>query len=184
MLAHNNQENAVLAPPTGGKVFQTPAPGKMGAPFKIPLNDENGGSALHPKTGKKPSIFAGRDPSAFITPVGSCTPTRTRETYLTCSPGPRRQALTGKTTNLKTRSFAPSAELGKEKGFLKPQNTKLSIYQTAETAANDDVPEIEYMPPGPHGSSYIPPAPKTTTKKMQTSRSPPKASKSPSTTTS
>jgi hypothetical protein len=87
MLAHNNQENVVIAPPTGGKAFQTPAPGKMAmkTPFKIPLNDENGGSALHPKTDKKPSIFAGRDPSAFITPVGSCTPASTRETYLTCS---------------------------------------------------------------------------------------------------
>jgi len=65
MLQHLNKENAVLHAPQHGKTDGLNAK----TPFKIPLNDENIASTVHPKTGKK-SIFAGRDPSFFVTPVG------------------------------------------------------------------------------------------------------------------
>ncbi|KAA8909306.1 hypothetical protein FN846DRAFT_623078 [Sphaerosporella brunnea] len=146
MLTYNNQENVVSQAPQGGNgkaLLQTPAPGKMAmkTPFKIPLkNDENGAGSMHPQTGGKKSIFAGKDPLQFVTPVG-----------------PRRQALTGKTTNLKARSLAPSAEQARTgKGSFNRQSTKLVVSETAEVAATDDVPEIEYMPPGPHEIPFTP----------------------------
>ena len=74
MLA--NKENAVLHAPGHGKANpKTPGPGKMVAaktPFKIPLNDEN--TTVLPKTGRR-TLFAGKDPSQFVTPVGENQPT-------------------------------------------------------------------------------------------------------------
>ena len=73
--------------------------------------------------------------------------------------GPRRQALAGKTTNIKAKNQGLSGgqKAGKKlDGTLKPQ---LVITEQAEPAvfgANDEVPEIEYMAPVPPG--LCPPA--------------------------
>ncbi|KAF8252620.1 hypothetical protein K440DRAFT_657829 [Wilcoxina mikolae CBS 423.85] len=143
MLA--NKENVVLHAPQAGRAHpKTPAPGKMATktPFKIPLNDEN--TTALPKTGKK-TLFAGRDPSQFVTPAG-----------------PRRQALAGKTTNVKARGLAPSVQQGKiekkQDNAVKPQRTQLVISEQAEAAVHetDEVPEIEYMAPVPPELPFVP----------------------------
>ncbi|KAI5795048.1 hypothetical protein EDC01DRAFT_629802 [Geopyxis carbonaria] len=147
MLAHLNKENAVLEAPYGGKAsLKTPGPGKMNSktPFKIPLNDENGVGTLHPKTGKK-NLFSGHDASQFVTPVG-----------------PRRPALAGKTTNVKTRNLVPPGEQTGKKGALgsavRPARTRVSLSEQTKPVVNpeDEVPEIEYMPPAPKDIPWIP----------------------------
>ncbi|KAF8538520.1 hypothetical protein BDD12DRAFT_806052 [Trichophaea hybrida] len=139
------KENFVLHAPQAGKAHpKTPAPGKMATktPFKIPLNDEN--TTALPKTGKK-TLFVGRDPSQFTTPAG-----------------PRRQALAGKTTNVKARGLAPSVQQGKvekkQDNAVKPQRTQLVISEQAEVAVHetDEVPEIEYMAPVPPELPFVP----------------------------
>jgi len=162
MLA--NKENIVLHAPQPGKANpKTPAPGKMATktPFKIPLDDEN--STVLPKTGKK-GIFAGKDPSQFVTPVGEDINAQSLQlTALThLISGPRRQALAGKTTNIKARGLAPSFQQGKtekkQDSAVKPQRSQLVISEQAEAAVHDetdDVPEIEYMAPVPPGRSRL-----------------------------
>ena len=74
--------------------------------------------------------------------------------------GPRRQALAGKTTNVKARNLGPSVQQDKNGGKLeiKPQRSQLVISAQAEPALrndnNNEVPEIEYMAPVPAGMFF------------------------------
>ncbi|KAH0611398.1 uncharacterized protein H6S33_010663 [Morchella sextelata] len=127
MLA--NKENVLIHGPShgAGKINpKTPGPSKLNpkTPYKVSLNDEGG----------KSNLFAGKDPSMFITPAG-----------------PRRAALTGKTTNAKARRPPSEGEEG-QKTFQKPSRlirTRLSLTAEVVPIANEEgeYPEIEYMPP-------------------------------------
>ncbi|KAL0637732.1 hypothetical protein Q9L58_003292 [Maublancomyces gigas] len=131
MLA--NKENVIVHGPShgAGKINpKTPGPARLNpkTPFKVPLNDDG------LKTGKN-DIFAGHDPSMFITPAG-----------------PRR-ALTGKTTNAKARLAPRSGGGSGQKSLQKtgrPLRTRFST-TTTETHSildsDDEAPPTEYMPP-------------------------------------
>ncbi|KAL1846718.1 hypothetical protein Plec18170_009008 [Paecilomyces lecythidis] len=159
MLALRDQENLVHAHQTtaaakplnqGTRGLQPKTPGlrNQKTPFKIPLNDENN-AGLFGKKGKgndtrnENMIKPGKD--AFVTPLG-----------------PRNRAPLGmKTTNAKAKGLqtpAPPAET------VKKTNKRGSTGQKAKKAApvvqpsktelldsltEDDIPDIEYMPPKP-----------------------------------
>ncbi|KAL1865114.1 hypothetical protein Plec18167_009517 [Paecilomyces lecythidis] len=159
MLALRDQENLVHAHQTtaaakplnqGTRGLQPKTPGlrNQKTPFKIPLNDENN-AGLFGKKGKgndtrnENTIKPGKD--AFVTPLG-----------------PRNRAPLGmKTTNAKAKGLqtpAPPAET------VKKTNKRGSTGQKAKKAApvvqpsktelldsltEDDIPDIEYMPPKP-----------------------------------
>ncbi|CAA9962348.1 hypothetical protein PTMSG1_05724 [Pyrenophora teres f. maculata] len=153
-LAANDQENAVrhLQAPAAGKSlnagikgFNAKTPGNKApkTPFKIPLNDENtiniaGKSVLQTK-GKGNELFVSKnggktDETAFMTPAG-----------------PRTRAPLGmKTTNAKSKAFATPAPLSSTKTLkLSPRlrRPKVKVHQPEAQESEDDVPEVEYMPP-------------------------------------
>ncbi|KAH6866725.1 hypothetical protein BKA58DRAFT_364330 [Alternaria rosae] len=154
-LAANDQENAVRHLHAGAagkslnaglKGFNAKTPGNKApkTPFKIPLNDENavgkaGKSVLQTK-GKGNELFTTNkggkiDQNAFVTPAG-----------------PRTRAPLGmKTTNAKSRPFGTPAPLSSAKTQkLSPRlrRPKVKVHQPeVAQESEDDVPEIEYMPP-------------------------------------
>ncbi|KAJ5612864.1 hypothetical protein N7510_006058 [Penicillium lagena] len=161
MLALRDQENlvnthhtAAAAKPLNQGVNKLPpkTPGKT--PFKVPLNDENNPVAFGKRTikgNRQENGKPGKD--AFVTPMG-----RTRA------------PLGMKTTNAKAKGLQTPAPFG---GTLKPEKTNrrastaqrikkaAPIAQHAQPklqteAAQDDVPEIEYMPPKPTELPDIP----------------------------
>ncbi|CAN9380450.1 unnamed protein product [Alternaria alternata] len=151
-LAANDQENAVrhLHAAAAGKSlnaglkgFNAKTPGNKApkTPFKIPLNDENAVGRAGNTKGKGNDLFTTKtggkiDSNAFITPAG-----------------PRTRAPLGmKTTNAKSRAFATPAPLssaGKtQKLSPRMRRPKVKIHQPEVAQEDeDDVPEIEYMPP-------------------------------------
>ncbi|KAI8935938.1 hypothetical protein NX059_007445 [Plenodomus lindquistii] len=157
-LAANDQENAVrhLHPGGAGKSLnaglkalnaKTPAAKAPKTPFKIPLNDENavtraGKSVLKTNgKGNENVLFTSQkgtklDANAFVTPAG-----------------PRTRAPLGmKTTNAKSRAFqtpAPLSSAGKtQKVSPRLRRPKVKVHQPElEHESEDDVPEVEYMPP-------------------------------------
>ncbi|KAG9196346.1 hypothetical protein G6011_01467 [Alternaria panax] len=151
-LAANDQENAVrhLHAAAAGKSLnagpkgfgaKTPANKAPKTPFKIPLNDENAVGKAGNTKGKGAQLFATKpggkiDTNAFVTPAG-----------------PRARAPLGmKTTNAKSRAFATPAPLssaGKtQKLSPRMRRPKVKIHQSDIAQEDqDDVPEIEYMPP-------------------------------------
>ncbi|CBX90287.1 hypothetical protein IAQ61_001780 [Plenodomus lingam] len=157
-LAANDQENAVRHLQAGGagkslnaglKGFNAKTPGNKApkTPFKVPLNDENavnkaGKSVLKTNSkGNENLLFTSQkgaklDANAFVTPAG-----------------PRTRAPLGmKTTNAKSRAFqtpAPLSSAGKtQKVSPRLRRPKVKVHQpAAEHESEDDVPEIEYMPP-------------------------------------
>ncbi|KAG9206100.1 hypothetical protein G6514_004821 [Epicoccum nigrum] len=146
-LAAQDQENAVrsLQVGPGGKPLklfgETPANKAPKTPFKLPLNDENNFTRGGKHDGKG-SLFlttqkGGKlDASAFVTPAG-----------------PRSRAPLGaKTTNAKGRAFQTPAPLGSSAKTLKAsprlRRPKVKVHQPeVEPESEDDVPDIEYMPP-------------------------------------
>ncbi|KAH8432610.1 uncharacterized protein LDX57_010237 [Aspergillus melleus] len=170
MLALRDQENLVHAHQTvaaskplnqGGKQqLQPKTPGARApkTPFKVPLNDENDPLAFGKKTVKgtgkqkengKPSVK-----DAFVTPLAD----------------PRQRAPLGmKTTNAKAKGLQTPAPPA---GTVKPERTtkrgstqrvkrftplvEQSQTKTQDKPAQDDVPDIEYMPPKPKELPDIP----------------------------
>ncbi|PLB54251.1 hypothetical protein P170DRAFT_460445 [Aspergillus steynii IBT 23096] len=169
MLALRDQENLVHAHQTvaaskplnqGGKQLQPKTPGARApkTPFKVPLNDENDPLAFGKKTVKgtgkqkenaKPSVK-----DAFVTPLAD----------------PRQRAPLGmKTTNAKAKGLQTPAPPA---GTVKPERTtkrgstqrakkftplvEQSQSKVQDKPAQDDVPDIEYMPPKPKELPDIP----------------------------
>ncbi|KAL4959152.1 uncharacterized protein BDV14DRAFT_185308 [Aspergillus stella-maris] len=162
MLALRDQENLVHAHQTvaaskplnqSTRQLQPKTPGNRApkTPFKVPLKDENDPLAFGKKTlktgGKQNENANPSAKDAFVTPMG-----HTRQ----------RAPLGMKTTNAKARGLqTPAAPLG----TLKPEKTtrKGSTQRVKKFApfveqakpevqaqpVQDDVPDIEYMPPKP-----------------------------------
>ncbi|KAF5856313.1 hypothetical protein ETB97_007549 [Aspergillus alliaceus] len=169
MLALRDQENLVHAHQTvaaskplnqSAKSLQPKTPGARApkTPFKVPLNDENDPLAFGKKTVKglgkqngnaKPSVK-----DAFVTPVAD-----TRQ----------RAPLGMKTTNAKARGLQTPAPPA---GTVKPERTgkrgssqrvkkftplvEQSKLEVGDKPAEDDVPDIEYMPPKPKELPDVP----------------------------
>ncbi|KAI9924109.1 hypothetical protein MW887_007349 [Aspergillus wentii] len=159
MLAVRDQENLVHAHQTvaaskplnqGVKQLQPKTPGARApkTPFKVPLNDENDPLAFGKKTVKgngKRTENAKPAKDAFVTPLAD----------------PRHRAPLGmKTTNAKAKGIQTPAP-----GAIKPEKTnkrastqrikkfaplvEQNQAEVQEQAPQDDVPDIEYMPPKP-----------------------------------
>ncbi|OJJ42954.1 hypothetical protein ASPZODRAFT_136821 [Penicilliopsis zonata CBS 506.65] len=153
-LVHAHQTNAAAKPLNQGlKQLQPKTPGARApkTPFKVPLNDENNPLAFGKKTVKaagnrNENTKLGKD--AFVTPFAG---------------GQSRAPLGMKTTNAKTRGLQTP---GPWKGTVKPEKTnkRSSTAQRVKKAApiiqqnqistqdkvvENDVPDIEYMPPKP-----------------------------------
>ncbi|KAF2630682.1 hypothetical protein BU25DRAFT_488842 [Macroventuria anomochaeta] len=151
-LAAHDQENAVrnlqVGPGgkplnAGAKSFGSKTPGNKApkTPYKVPLNDENMFTKGGKGDGKGNLLVTTKkggklDASAFVTPAG-----------------PRNRAPLGaKTTNAKGKAFQTPAPLGSSAKTLKAsprlRRPKVKVHQPeAEAESEDDVPEIEYMPP-------------------------------------
>ncbi|KAF2832071.1 hypothetical protein CC86DRAFT_365974 [Ophiobolus disseminans] len=141
-LAAHDQENAVrnISIGPGGKPLnagvkglgaKTPGNKAPKTPFKVPLNDENvfkqGGKSGKGKGGKS-------DENAFLTPAG-----------------PRTRAPLGmKTTNAKSNAFKTPAPISAKTQKVSPRlrRPKVKVHQPElDAESEDDVPDIEYMPP-------------------------------------
>ncbi|KAL4935714.1 hypothetical protein BDV06DRAFT_206447 [Aspergillus oleicola] len=162
MLALRDQENLVHAHQTvaaskplnqSTRQLQPKTPGNRApkTPFKVPLKDENGPLAFGKKTvktgGKQNENARPSAKDAFVTPMGD-----TRQ----------RAPLGMKTTNAKAKGLQTPAAL---LGTLKPEKTtrKGSTQRVKKFApfveqpkpevqaqpVQDDIPDIEYMPPKP-----------------------------------
>lgn len=176
MLAVRDQENLAHAHQTaaaGKSLNQGTKQFQPKTPFKVPLNDENDPLAFGKKTVKggagklNENAKPGKD--AFVTPLGmqSMCHERTnvlgRELTKTWIADTRQRAPLGmKTTNAKARGNQTPAP-----GTLKPERTNkrtsnqkvkkfAPLVQQNETegvekSVQDDIPDIEYMPPKPQG---------------------------------
>ncbi|ORY00023.1 hypothetical protein BCR34DRAFT_522847 [Clohesyomyces aquaticus] len=158
ILAVNDQENRVQALQAGAagkalnaglKGFNAKTPGHRApkTPFRVPLNDENatfkaGKSVLKTNGKGNENLFVtakkgGKlDENAFVTPAGART----------------RAPLGMKTTNAKGNAFqtpAPlSASAKTQKISPRLRRPKVKVHQPeVQAEEEDDVPEIEYMPP-------------------------------------
>ncbi|KAF2876804.1 hypothetical protein BDV95DRAFT_513376 [Massariosphaeria phaeospora] len=158
MLAANDQENRVRSLQAGAagkslhaglKGFNAKTPGHKApnTPYKVPLNDENavlkaGKSVLKPNGKANENLLmtakkGGKsEDNAFVTPAG-----------------PRNRAPLGmKTTNARAKAFQTPAPLS---GSAKTQKIsprlrrpKVKVHQPeVQDEAEDNVPDIEYMPP-------------------------------------
>ncbi|KAJ4344421.1 uncharacterized protein N0V89_012163 [Didymosphaeria variabile] len=141
-FVHGLQTAAASKPLNAGlKGFAAKTPAK-----KVPLNDENavakgGKSVLQTKgrgnenlfvTGKKDGKL---DSNAFVTPAG-----------------PRTRAPLGmKTTNAKAKAFQTpvplSASAKTQKASPRLRRPKVKVQPDVQHAGENDVPEVEYMPP-------------------------------------
>ncbi len=161
-LAANDQENALrhLQAGAAGKSLNAGIKAPK-TPFKVPLNDENAPNKTILKTNGKgagnlfmTSKKGGKlDENAFVTPAGTFHDSSQQELKLTRL-GPRTRAPLGmKTTNAKSRPFQTpaAAPLSSAKGQkLSPRlrRPKVKVHQPeVEAESEDDVPEVEYMPP-------------------------------------
>ncbi|KAF7168530.1 hypothetical protein CNMCM5623_001550 [Aspergillus felis] len=178
-LVHTHQTVAAAKPLNHGvKQLQPRTPGARApkTPFKVPLNDENDPLAFGKKTVKaagkqKENTKPAKD--AFVTPLGmqDRDPSETLEKANgILAIEPRNRAPLGmKTTNAKARGLQTPAAPG---GTIKPEKTnkrtstqkirkfsplvdqpKIEV-QGEDT--QDDVPDIEYMPPKPRELPDIP----------------------------
>ncbi|RAK76044.1 uncharacterized protein BO72DRAFT_478413 [Aspergillus fijiensis CBS 313.89] len=149
-LVHNHQTVAASKPMNQGlRRLQpkTPVARAPKTPFKIPLNDENDPLAFGKKTVKGAGKQKESIKDAFMTPLAD----------------PRQRAPLGmKTTNAKARGLqtpAPPGGTAKPEKSLKRGSTqrvkKFSPFieqaqpETHTKHVQDDVPDIEYMPPKP-----------------------------------
>ncbi|KAF2994853.1 hypothetical protein E8E13_003922 [Curvularia kusanoi] len=149
-LAAHDQENAVrnlqVGPGgkplnAGAKSFGAKTPGNKApkTPYKVPLNDENVFTRGGKGDGKGNLLMTTQkggklDASAFVTPAGP------------------RAILGAKTTNAKGKAFQTPAPLASSAKTLKAsprlRRPKVKVHQPeAEAESEDDIPEIEYMPP-------------------------------------
>ncbi|KAF2671322.1 hypothetical protein BT63DRAFT_477824 [Microthyrium microscopicum] len=138
----HGQQTAAASKPLNqtvrGLTAKTPGNKAPKTPFKVPLNDENakngpGKSGLKTIGGKAKATF---DKSAFVTPAGP----------------KNRPALGAKTTNAKARPFltpAPpkAADPSPSKGSPRLHRPKIKVLQSEPVDAEDDIPDIEHMPP-------------------------------------
>lgn len=196
MLAARDQENlvhghqaAAAAKPLNQGVKQPPpkTPGNKATktPLRLPLNDENGPTALGggKKTlgkGNENTIFGPKqggvaEGKAFITPIGMynrCGMLRT-ESVESDNPhvGPRNRAPLGvKTTNAKAKVFQTPAPASIHVGGGRTNQRSASVQKPKPKASHPettklediladkealDEREIEYMPPKPKGSVLV-----------------------------
>ncbi|RAL15637.1 uncharacterized protein BO97DRAFT_468513 [Aspergillus homomorphus CBS 101889] len=149
-LVHNHQTVAASKPLNQGvRHLQPKTPGARApkTPFKVPLNNENDPLAFGKRTVKGAGKQKELAKDAFITPLAD----------------PRSRAPLGmKTTNAKARGLQTPAPPG---GTAKPEKTtkrgstqrvkKFSPFveqaqpEIQSMPVQDDVPDIEYMPPKP-----------------------------------
>ncbi|PWY77202.1 hypothetical protein BO94DRAFT_538063 [Aspergillus sclerotioniger CBS 115572] len=169
MLAVRDQENLVHSHQTvaaskplnqGVRHLQPKTPGARApkTPFKVPLNDENDPLAF----GKKTAKAAGKQKD-YVSLI-------TKDAFVTPSADPRHRAPLGmKTTNAKTKGLQTPAPPG---GTLKPERTtkrgstqrvkkfapfvEQSEPEVQTKPVEEDVPDIEYMPPKPKDLPDIP----------------------------
>jgi hypothetical protein len=158
-LVHTHQTVAAAKPLNHGvKQLQPRTPGARApkTPFKLPLNDENDPLAF----GKKTVKAAGKQKEttkpvkdAFVTPLE-----------------PRNRAPLGmKTTNAKARGLqtpaAPAGTIKPEKTNKRTSTQKIRKFsplvdqpkiEVQGEESQDDVPDIEYMPPKPKELPDIP----------------------------
>ncbi|GAB7337633.1 hypothetical protein MBLNU457_g2929t1 [Dothideomycetes sp. NU457] len=137
-LTYNHQQTAAAKPLNQGiKGLESKTPGPKAPKTPFRRQDEN--TIQFNKSGLKTGSKAKQD--AFVTPAG-----------------PRTRAPLGmKTTNVKATAFqtpAPKTQGKDAKSTQKPvsprlRRAKVKIHQAEAVAADpeDDVPEIEYMPP-------------------------------------
>ncbi|PYH93491.1 hypothetical protein BO71DRAFT_441712 [Aspergillus ellipticus CBS 707.79] len=153
-LVHNHQTVAASKPLNQGARHlhpKTPGARVPKTPFKVPLNDENDPLAF----GKKTVKAAGKQKESINLSV--------KDAFVTPSVDPRHRAPLGmKTTNAKARGLQTPAPPG---GTVKPEKTirrgstqrvkKFSPFveqsqpQVHTQPVQDDIPDIEYMPPKP-----------------------------------
>ncbi|KAE8349133.1 hypothetical protein BDV28DRAFT_141888 [Aspergillus coremiiformis] len=165
MLALRDQENIVhthqtvaASKPLNQLQPKTPGPRAPKTPFKVPLNNENDPLAFGKKTVKGTVKQNGNTKlsvkDAFVTPMAD-----TRQ----------RAPLGMKTTNAKARGLQTPAPPG---GTVKPEKTgkrastqrvkkfaplvDQSNVEVHDRPADDDVPDIEYMPPKPKELPDVP----------------------------
>ncbi|RLL94918.1 hypothetical protein CFD26_105309 [Aspergillus turcosus] len=158
-LVHTHQTVAAAKPLNHGvKQLQPRTPGARApkTPFKVPLNDENDPLAFGKKTAKaagkqKENTKPAKD--AFVTPLE-----------------PRNRAPLGmKTTNAKARGLqtpaAPAGTIKPEKTNKRTSTQKIRKFsplvdqpkiEVQDEETQDDVPDIEYMPPKPRELPDIP----------------------------
>ncbi|KAL4808464.1 hypothetical protein BDV18DRAFT_100230 [Aspergillus unguis] len=162
MLALRDQENLVHAHQTvaaskplnqGTRQLQPKTPGNRApkTPFKVPLKDENDPLAFGKKTvktlGKQNENAKPSAKDAFVTPMGDAR---------------HRAPLGMKTTNAKARGLqtpaAPAGTIKPEKTTKKGSTQRVKKFspfveqpkpEVNIQPAQDDVPDIEYMPPKP-----------------------------------
>ncbi|KAL2860885.1 uncharacterized protein BJX67DRAFT_367714 [Aspergillus lucknowensis] len=153
-LVHNHQTVAASKPLNQGvKQLQPKTPGARApkTPFKVPLKDENDPLAFGKKTvktvGKQNENAKLSVKDAFITPMAD-----TRH----------RAPLGMKTTNAKAKGLqtpaAPTGTLKPEKTIRKGSTQRVKKFspfveqphpQVQVQSPEDDIPDIEYMPPKP-----------------------------------
>ncbi|GFF52092.1 hypothetical protein IFM58399_09237 [Aspergillus lentulus] len=158
-LVHTHQTVAAAKPLNHGvKQLQPRTPGARApkTPFKVPLNDENDPLAFGKKTVKaagkqKANTKPAKD--AFVTPLE-----------------PRNRAPLGmKTTNAKAKGLqtpaAPAGTIKPEKTNKRASTQKIRKFsplvdqpkiEVQGEESQDDVPDIEYMPPKPKELPDIP----------------------------
>ncbi|KAF9886030.1 hypothetical protein FE257_012086 [Aspergillus nanangensis] len=166
MLAFRDQENLVHAHQSvaaskplnqGAKQLQPRTPGARAprTPFKVPLNDENDPLAF----GKKTTKGTGKG----TVKQSQNTKLSVKDAFMTPAVDPRQRAPLGmKTTNAKAKGLqTPAAPLG----TVKPERTtkrgstqrikkftplvEQSKTEVQDKSTEDNVPDIEYMPPKP-----------------------------------
>ena len=131
-LAYAHQTTAAAKPLN--QQAKTPANKAPKTPFRRNQNDENDAFQSGFKTGKA-TKKANIDNNAFLTPAG-----------------PRNRAPLGmKTTNAKAKTPAPLTTKPSAQKTVSPRlrRQKVKIHQAEPLQAEeeDDVPDIEYMPP-------------------------------------
>ncbi|KAF4213350.1 hypothetical protein CNMCM8980_000660 [Aspergillus fumigatiaffinis] len=178
-LVHTHQTVAAAKPLNHGvKQLQPRTPGARApkTPFKLPLNDENDPLAFGKKTVKaagkqKETTKPAKD--AFVTPLGmqERDPSeRIEKANETLAIEPRNRAPLGmKTTNAKARGLqtpaAPAGTIKPEKTNKRTSTQKIRKFsplvdqpkiEVQGEESQDDVPDIEYMPPKPKELPDIP----------------------------
>ncbi|EAW19445.1 uncharacterized protein NFIA_025170 [Aspergillus fischeri NRRL 181] len=178
-LVHTHQTVAAAKPLNHGvKQSQPRTPGARApkTPFKVPLNDENDPLAFGKKTVKaagkqKENTKPAKD--AFVTPLGmqERDPSeRIEKANETLAIEPRNRAPLGmKTTNAKARGLqtpaAPAGTIKPEKTNKRTSTQKIRKFsplvdqpkiEVQGEESQDDVPDIEYMPPKPKELPDIP----------------------------
>ncbi|PYI10568.1 hypothetical protein BO78DRAFT_393988 [Aspergillus sclerotiicarbonarius CBS 121057] len=160
-LVHSHQTVAASKPLNQGVRHlqpKTPRTRAPKTPFKVPLNDEN-----DPLAFGKNTVKAGGKQKDNVSLI-------TKDAFVTPSADPRHRAPLGmKTTNAKAKGLQTPAPPG---GTVKPERTmkrgstqrvkkfapfvEQSQPEAQTKPVEDDVPDIEYMPPKPKDIPDIP----------------------------